>query len=283
MQFSMELGAQPQSRLNHSPDQLSRSSGKERDSETGLDYFGARYYGSSMGRWMSPDWSAGPTGVPYADFSNPQSLNLYTYVGNNPLSRTDADGHCWHWLWGGHCKEDPPPPPPPPAPKPPAVITPGTPQNNLANAQDAARSDPKLQPVGTPGSADRKTFCNIATCQIVRNTGTTTEGLVNQNGTPNLANTDAKTLANSNAWRPVSPQEAQNLANQGVTVVGVVAEAGHGHIVTVRPELLPGTQDVGKYGPLVNNIGGHVGVTNGNNAFGGGTPQYYAPVNTNKQ
>ena len=31
--------------------------GKERDSESGNDYFGARYYASSMGRWMSPDWS----------------------------------------------------------------------------------------------------------------------------------------------------------------------------------------------------------------------------------
>jgi RHS repeat-associated protein len=29
--------------------------GKERDTESGLDYFGARYYASSMGRWMSPD------------------------------------------------------------------------------------------------------------------------------------------------------------------------------------------------------------------------------------
>jgi RHS repeat-associated protein len=32
--------------------------GKERDAESGLDYFGARYYASNMGRWMSPDWSA---------------------------------------------------------------------------------------------------------------------------------------------------------------------------------------------------------------------------------
>ena len=254
--------------------------GKERDSETGLDYFGARYYGSTMGRWLSPDWSGGPTAVPYADFGNPQSLNLYSYVGNNPLARADADGHCWHWLWGGHCKEDPPSPPPPPAPQTPPVITPGTPQNNLANAQDAARADPNLQP--TPPGPGRKTFCNIATCQIVRNTGTTTDALVDKNGTPNLANTDAKTLANSPAWKPVSAQEAQNLANQGVTVVGVIFETGHGHIVTVRPELLPGTQDVGRYGPLVNNIGQNVGVTNGNKAFEGGTPQYYAPVNNNR-
>jgi RHS repeat-associated protein len=69
--------------------------GKERDSESGLDYFGARYYGSTMGRFMSPDWAKTPQGVPYADLTNPQSLNLYEYVGNNPLSKADPDGHCW--------------------------------------------------------------------------------------------------------------------------------------------------------------------------------------------
>jgi len=34
--------------------------GKERDSESGLDEFGARYYGSSLGRFMTPDWAAKP-------------------------------------------------------------------------------------------------------------------------------------------------------------------------------------------------------------------------------
>jgi RHS repeat-associated protein len=68
---------------------------KERDAESGLDYFGARYYGSSMGRWMSPDWSAKPEAVPYSVLDNPQSLNLYGYEGNNPLSKADKDGHCW--------------------------------------------------------------------------------------------------------------------------------------------------------------------------------------------
>jgi RHS repeat-associated protein len=67
--------------------------GKERDAESGLDYFGARYYGSSMGRFMSPDWAAKATPVPYAKLDNPQSLNLYAYVGNNPLSHIDPDGH----------------------------------------------------------------------------------------------------------------------------------------------------------------------------------------------
>jgi RHS repeat-associated protein len=68
--------------------------GKERDTESGLDYFGARYYGSSMGRFMSADWAVKPEDVPYADLMNPQSLNLYSYVNNNPLSKTDKDGHC---------------------------------------------------------------------------------------------------------------------------------------------------------------------------------------------
>ena len=67
--------------------------GKERDSESGNDYFGARYYASTMGRFMSPDWSAKVVPVPYAKLDNPQSLNLYAYVGNNPLAHFDADGH----------------------------------------------------------------------------------------------------------------------------------------------------------------------------------------------
>jgi len=69
------------------------STGKERDSESGNDYFGARYYASSMGRFMSPDWSAKVAPVPYAKLDNPQTLNLYAYVGNNPLRYVDADGH----------------------------------------------------------------------------------------------------------------------------------------------------------------------------------------------
>jgi RHS repeat-associated protein len=68
--------------------------GKERDTESGNDYFDARYYSNAMGRFMSPDWSAKEEPVPYATMDDPQSLNLYSYVRNNPLVRTDPDGHC---------------------------------------------------------------------------------------------------------------------------------------------------------------------------------------------
>jgi len=71
----------------------SRYTGKERDTETGLDYFGARYYASNMGRYLSPDWAAKQEPVPYAKLGDPQTLNLYSYVQNNPLSRWDDDGH----------------------------------------------------------------------------------------------------------------------------------------------------------------------------------------------
>jgi RHS repeat-associated protein len=71
--------------------------GKERDSETGFangnDYFGARYYSSSMARFMSPDWADKPEAVPYSDLPDPQSLNLYGYVRNNPLNKVDLTGH----------------------------------------------------------------------------------------------------------------------------------------------------------------------------------------------
>lgn len=75
----------------------SQFTGKERDTESNLDNFGARYYASTMGRFMTPDWALKPASVPYANFGDPQTLNLYTYVQNSPLNRIDADGHCIPW------------------------------------------------------------------------------------------------------------------------------------------------------------------------------------------
>ena len=86
--------------------------GKQRDSESGLDNFGARYLTSSMGRFMTPDWSSRPSPVPYASVADPQTLNLYSYVLNNPLSKTDPNGHDWFyvdkkWQWQkGHVYHD---------------------------------------------------------------------------------------------------------------------------------------------------------------------------------
>ncbi|MBO0910143.1 MAG: RHS repeat-associated core domain-containing protein, partial [Acidobacteria bacterium] len=64
-----------------------------RDIETGLDEFPARYYSSVQGRWYSPDWASAQVPVPYADLGNPQTLNLYDYVGGDPTNHADADGH----------------------------------------------------------------------------------------------------------------------------------------------------------------------------------------------
>jgi RHS repeat-associated protein len=66
--------------------------GKERDTESGNDYFDARYYSSAMGRFMSPDpMNAG------ADITNPQSWNMYSYVLNNPLIYIDPSGEECVW------------------------------------------------------------------------------------------------------------------------------------------------------------------------------------------
>lgn len=99
--------------------------------ETGLDYFGARYYSGAQGRFTSPD-------EPFADQdpADPQSWNLYTYGLNNPLRYTDPDGRA-HWdetnsyvgdkdgecqkvgggtlCWSGKNQQWEAPPPPPPA------------------------------------------------------------------------------------------------------------------------------------------------------------------------
>ena len=62
--------------------------GKERDWESGLDYFGARYYASALGRFMSVD----PQVTDLTRQIDPQQLNMYGYGRNNPLRYTDESG-----------------------------------------------------------------------------------------------------------------------------------------------------------------------------------------------
>jgi RHS repeat-associated protein len=90
---------------NSDPNQY-KFTGKERDTESGLDYFIARHYSSNLGRFLQPDeFAGGPVDavssndplpdspLPYADITNPQSLNKYSYTYNNPLVYVDPDGH----------------------------------------------------------------------------------------------------------------------------------------------------------------------------------------------
>ena len=67
--------------------------GKRLDKDTGLYYYGARYYDPVLGRFIQPD-----TIVP--DPFNPQSLNRYSYTDNNPINYTDPTGHFkWKKFW----------------------------------------------------------------------------------------------------------------------------------------------------------------------------------------
>ncbi len=61
--------------------------GQERDPESGLDYFVARYYASNLGRFLQPDFAS------YSNPHNPQSWNLYGYTLNNPLRFIVPTGH----------------------------------------------------------------------------------------------------------------------------------------------------------------------------------------------
>jgi RHS repeat-associated protein len=62
--------------------------GKERDAETGLDYFGARYFSGAQGRFTSAD----PKVISGQKLSDPQQWNMYSYTRNNPLQFVDPDG-----------------------------------------------------------------------------------------------------------------------------------------------------------------------------------------------
>jgi murein DD-endopeptidase MepM/ murein hydrolase activator NlpD len=106
-----------------------------------------------MGRWLTPDWSARPATVPYANFGDPQSLNLYLYVRNDPVSKADADGHVCDLCeklknlvsgngWNTNQQIQPPPNPPPPPPPGPPPMT-GV---NPVTGQTLFSANPKGEP-----------------------------------------------------------------------------------------------------------------------------------------
>jgi RHS repeat-associated protein len=71
--------------------------GKERDSESGNDFFLARYYSSTTGRFTSPDDASGQNSI------DPQSWNLYSYVRNSPAASRDPNGHLCYDASAGLC------------------------------------------------------------------------------------------------------------------------------------------------------------------------------------
>ena len=73
--------------------------GKERDGETGLDYFEARYLSSAQGRFTSTDPKSGWP-------SDPQSWNMYAYGRNNPLLYSDPDGQTYRVCQSGNDGKD---------------------------------------------------------------------------------------------------------------------------------------------------------------------------------
>lgn len=81
---SVSEGATPGSQANTEP--THGFTGQELDPETGLYYYGGRYYDPELGRFISPD--------PFIqDPEDPQNLNRYSYVLNNPQSYIDPSGY----------------------------------------------------------------------------------------------------------------------------------------------------------------------------------------------
>ena len=258
--------------------------GKERDAESGNDYFGARYYASTMGRFMSPDWSAKEEPVPYATMNDPQSLNLYAYVRNNPLRGVDPDGH--EYLITAPTEEDNSNSETESSQ---SVADQQTAQStaqqqngavqNLVDAQNSAMSNSQYAP--TVGKGGLVSHCSEAACSIAAATGANTAGVLSDaNGHNYEANTQINNLANTkNGWHAVTPDQAQALANQGVLAFATQRGAGHGHIASVRPEGIPGDQPRGRSGPILANVGIFNGVEHQSAVFtpAHGAIIYYAP------
>jgi hypothetical protein len=125
------------------------------------------------------------------------------------------------------------------------------------------------------------THCSEAACSIAQHTGVNTTGVLSDAQGHNYpANTQINNLANpKNGYHPVTPEQAQALANQGTTAFATQHGAHHGHIATVRPEGVPGDNPRGKSGPLLANVGLFNGVAHQSAVFNPahGEIVYYAP------
>jgi len=98
-ELTPQLGGRSSQQQYVVDDMSQKFTGQERDSETGLDYFHARYYASSQGRFTSGD----PL-LASGEVSNPQTWNRYAYVMNNPVNFTDPSGLQMHGRGMGDCQ-----------------------------------------------------------------------------------------------------------------------------------------------------------------------------------
>ena len=159
--------------------------------------------------------------------------------------------------------------------------------DTLKTNQDKVINDPNLkQGAGGPykrtdaGITEDTTWCNQATFQTARATDSTIAKAMYNSGDSNGDNTNAKQVFgnlkvaaddNTSPIAEVCPKDAQNLANLGLTVVGVKDTNTKGHVATVAP----GYNFDKTNGPMMANVGGSdkQGYTRAKDAF---RENYYA-------
>lgn len=154
-----------------------------------------------------------------------------------------------------------------------AVAGPSTAVQRLVDAQNAAIRNPMFAPDPVSGT----THCSEAALFIDEATGRHGVSVFAEpDGENLLANAQIEKLAgHGSGYHAVSPDSAQALADQGVTVWVTQLGHAHGHIASVRPEGVPGDRPRGKTGLLLANIGLFNGVAHQSAVF---TPAHGAIV-----
>ena len=230
---------------------------KELDEETGLYYFGARYYDPRTSVWQSADPVLEkylPSGDQEKDSRllgrggvfNSFNLGLYTYGHQNPIKLVDPDGN--------------------------AVFENA---QKLMEAGNAVLSDPSVQP-GANGCA---TWCNRGVGLIEGRGGNATSYGNGQPGQYQRANEMIATLKDKNVATTVSAEQAVGYAKQGATVIaGAETTSGSGHVAIVAPVDMKPSGSLGRDVPSVFNVGkaGSTGMNLVSKAFPkDNQPNYY--------